>query len=82
MEMRFPSSTPRVSRSAVLGGKDVVLIDGVQFEDGMRRLVVGPDISDDSMAALASALSEIDGRDGAIRWIRDVLANQVNGDTQ
>lgn len=76
MEIRFPATTPRVSRSAMIGPKDVVLIEGTQFEDDMRRLVVGAEISDDSMTVLDKALREIDYRDGAIRWITDMLADQ------
>lgn len=78
MEMRFPGKTPRVSRSAVLGGKEVILIDGVQFEDGERRLVVGPEVSDDSMKALELALREIDNRDAAVRWVNDLLTGHTN----
>ena len=79
MDMRFPKSTPRVSQSAVLYPKEVALIDGAQFEDGLRRLVVGPEISEDTMAALTQVLSEIDNRDAAVRWMTDLLANHVNG---
>lgn len=78
MEIRFPSTTKRVSRSAVLGGKEVILIDGVQFEDGVRRLVVGPEVSDDSMKALELALREIDNRDATVRWVNDLLTGHAN----
>lgn len=76
MEIRFPMTTPRVVRSQALFDDQVVLIAGEQFEDGLRRLVVGPEVSDESMDALAKALNEIDGRDGMVRWITDMLAGQ------
>lgn len=78
MEIRFPATTPRVTRSAVLGGKEVILIDGVQFEDGDRRLVVGSEVSDESMKALELALREIDNRDATVRWVNDLLTGLEN----
>jgi hypothetical protein len=66
MDLRFPGSTPRVSRSDVLYPTDLVVIDGAQFEDGLRRLVVGSDVSDESMVVLQRVLS--DERDAPMRW--------------
>ena len=79
MEIRFPANTPRVSRAPILGGKEVILIDGVQFEAGARRLVVGPEVSEETMTALALALQEIDNRDASIRWVTDLLAKHPSG---
>jgi hypothetical protein len=79
MELRFPATTPRVSRSRALFPDQVVLIAGEQFEDGLRRIVVGIDASDESVDLLAKALREIDGRDGMVRWITDMLADQGGG---
>jgi hypothetical protein len=79
MEIRFPATTPRVSRSQSLYATDVIVVEGVQFEDGQRRIVVGPDITDDTIKALATALIEMDHRDAAIRWVTQLLDPKPDG---
>lgn len=73
-QLRFPATTPRVSRSTALHAQDIIAIDAAQFADDQRRLVVGPEVSDEMVDALTRALIEIDHREGMIRWFKEVLA--------
>lgn len=79
MDIRFPASTPRVSRSAALRAAEIVLIDAAQFEDDRRRIVVGPEISDDTMKALGEALDQHDRLDGMRRWFADLVTAHADG---
>lgn len=81
MEMLFPATPPRVSRSSLLGGKEVILIGGAQFEDGNRRLLVGSDVSDESMEALELALREIENLDATVRWVNAYYAGVIVPDS-
>jgi hypothetical protein len=71
---RLTDKTPLVSRSAILRGTEVIVMDGAQFEDDRRRIVVGREISDETMTALETALFEHERIDGMCRWIADLLA--------
>lgn len=79
--IRFPISTPLVSRSAVLSGREVILIDGVQFEDGRRRIVVGQEVTDATMKALTDALEQYERLDGMRRWFADLLTDRADRST-
>jgi hypothetical protein len=39
-EMKFSASTERVTRSSLLEEGEVIVMDGVMFEDGRQRIVV------------------------------------------
>lgn len=73
-DLRMPATTPRVSRSAMVDGTFVVCIEGSQFEDGFRRLVVGIETTDETIAALTAALQEIGAEEDRRRWLTDMLA--------
>lgn len=81
IDLRFPATTPRVSRSNALRAAEVVLIDAAQFEDDRRRIVVGPDISDDTMNALGDALDQHERLDGMRRWFTDLITDHADGDS-
>ncbi len=48
-------------------------MDGAQFEDDRRRIVVGQEVSADTMSALALALDDLERIDGMRRWVTDLL---------
>jgi len=72
--IRFPISAPLVSRSAALPAREVILIDGAQFEDERRRIVVGQEVTDATMKALTEALDQLEHLDGLRRWFADLVA--------
>lgn len=79
--IRFSISTPKVSRSKALTGREVILIDGAQFEDDRRRIVVGQQVTDATMTALTDALEQHERLDGMRRWFADLISDRTDGDS-
>ena len=73
LRLRLPAATPLVSRSPMLNASDVIVIDGGQFEDDRRRIVVGPGLSDETVKALESTLLDHERIDGMRRWFTDLI---------
>lgn len=71
---RLRSSTPLVSRSPMLRAREIVVMDGAQFEDDRRRIVVGPEVTDDTVGTLTEALGQLEQLDGMRRWIADLTS--------
>lgn len=69
----LPSTTPRVTRSDMVISPGAIVIEGSQFDDGLRRLVVGHEVTDDTIATLTAALTQIDAEEGRRRWFSDLI---------
>lgn len=82
MMIRFPISTPMVSRSKALTGREVILIDGAQFEDDRRRIVVGQEVTDATITALKDALEQYERLDGMRRWFADLITDRADRGTE
>jgi uncharacterized membrane-anchored protein len=57
-DFKFPADTPRVSRSPFVERGKAIVIEGSQFEDGQRRLIVSQGVSDEDAAKITDFLTE------------------------
>ena len=74
----FKSTWPRVIRSPEVDDGTMFAIDGVNFEDGLRRIVVGTNITQDGVRLIADVLTQIDYADQQRSWFEAVLTGQTN----
>ena len=49
MEFKMPGTTPIVTKSEHVRPNTVMIIEGVRFADGLNRVVVPVDITDDTV---------------------------------
>lgn len=57
LAFKIPAGTPLVIRSPFIAPGKAVIIDGSQFEDGRRRLIVSQGVSDEDAAKITDFLS-------------------------
>lgn len=66
-QMKLSSSWGRVVRSPIPKHGEVIVMSGVQFEDGKERIVVGFDITPEQVAELDVAITQQDEADDRLR---------------
>ncbi len=74
---QFKSTWPRVVRSPEFDGGGMLAIDGVNFEDGLRRIIVGPEMTQDGVKLIEDVLQQIDFADQQQSWFASALAGDV-----
>lgn len=56
--LKFASTRPRVARSPIPERGQAFVMDGDLFEDGLRRVVVGYDVTPEQVAEITAAIEE------------------------
>ena len=78
---QFKATWPRVIRSTEVDDDAILAIDGANFEDGMRRIVVGVGMPGDGMSLIEETLRQIDFADQQRSWFETMLnATPGSGD--
>jgi hypothetical protein len=57
-DFKSPADMPLVSRSPFVERGKAIVIDGAQFEDGQRRLIVSQGVSDEDAAKITDFLTK------------------------
>jgi len=70
---QFNSTWPRVVRSTAVDDSSMIAIDGTNFEDGLRRIVVGVEVTPEAVRIIEEALIQIDWADQQRSWFETML---------
>ena len=74
----FKNTWPRVIRSPEVDDGTLFAIDGVNFEDGLRRIIVDTNIAQDGVILIEEVLRQIDYADQQRSWFEAVLNGETN----
>lgn len=74
----FKHTWPRVIRSPEVDDGTLFAIDGVNFEDGLRRIIVDTNIAQDGVILIEEVLRQIDYADQQRSWFEAVLNGETN----